>query len=111
MEISDDVKSALTEKYGEVVFVDTKGGPCAFRACTRAEHDRYQSLLFDKKTQAKAGETLVLATVVYPDRQTFQAICEKAPFTTSTCFQAVAELSGMVLEPEVKKCAKGQEGT
>lgn len=103
MSIPEDVFQALEAQYGEIVEVETKGGPCAFRPCNRSEYDRYQSLIFEKKTQSKAAEVLVRATVVYPSKDEFNAILDKYPFTVSTCFSAVAEQSGLIMEPEVKK--------
>lgn len=106
--LSDKQLAELKDKHGEIVVVQTKAGPCVFRGCTRPEHDIYQSRIFDKKNQSKAGDGLVLSTVVYPEREAFLALCTKYPFISSTCFTAVAELSGMTLEPETKKYSKGE---
>ena len=103
MSIPEDTFKELEAKHGEIVEIETKAGPCAFRPCKRDEYDRYQSLIFEKKTQSKAAEVLVRATVVYPSKEDFTRMLDRYPFIVSTCFTAVAELSGLNMEPEVKK--------
>ncbi len=104
---SEEKIQALKEQHGEVVSVETKAGVCVFKACTKADHDRYQSLLFEQKTRSKASEVLVTSCVVYPTKDEFRTAAEKYPFIITTCYTAVSELGGFEADPEVKKFVSG----
>jgi hypothetical protein len=101
--IPEEKLAELKAKHGDVVVVDTKCGDCAFRGANKGEYDRYQALLFKEATRPKAGETLVLATLVYPDSATFAGYVQKFPGVVTTCTSPVLELSGVDGDADVKK--------
>lgn len=101
--LSDAEVAKLKSEHGEITAVKTKRGVAAFRAPLRAEYARYNALLFDEKTRAKAFEALVCQCVVLPSRQTFESWLEKAPGITQTCLDAVLGLAGVDTEAQTKK--------
>ncbi len=103
-ELLTDVESAkLKSEHGEFTAVRTKKGVAAFRSPSRGEYARYNALLFDEKTRAKAFEALVCQCVVLPSRATFEAWLEKSPGITQTCLDAVLKLAGVDTDAQTKK--------
>jgi hypothetical protein len=93
----------LKDSHGEFTAVRTKGGVAAFRSPTRGEYARYNALLLDEKTRAKAFEALVCQCVVSPSRQIFESWLDKSPGITQTCLEAVLKLAGVDTEAQTKK--------
>lgn len=101
--LTDAEVTKLRGEHGEITAVKTKRGVAAFRSPSRAEYARYNALLFDEKTRAKAFEALVCQCVVLPTRATFEGWLEKAPGITQTCLDAVLKLAGVDTEAQTKK--------
>lgn len=101
--LTDAEASKLKSEHGEFTALRTKKGVAAFRSPSRGEYARYNALLFDEKTRAKAFEALVCQCVVYPTRQVFESWLEKSPGITQTCLDAVLKLAGVDTEAQTKK--------
>lgn len=101
--ITEAEATKLKAEHGEITAVKTKRGVAVFRSPSRPEYARYNSLLFDEKTRAKAFEALVCQCVVSPTRQVFESWLEKAPGITQTCLDAVLKLAGVDTEAQTKK--------
>lgn len=101
--LTDAESAKLQAEHGEFTAIRTKKGVAAFRSPTRGEYARYNALLFDEKTRAKAFEALVCQTVVLPSRQVFESWLDKSPGITQTCLDAVLKLAGVDTEAQTKK--------
>jgi len=93
----------LKDEHGEFTAVRTKKGVAVFRSPSRGEYARYNALLFDEKTRAKAFEALVCQCVILPSRPIFESWLEKSPGITQTCLDAVLKLAGVDTEAQTKK--------
>lgn len=106
-DLDPEVVKKLEQEFGEVTFVRTKAGWCGFRVATLREYQRYQTLLIDEKTRAQASQIFAEATNVHPGKVEFGKYLERYPAITLTCASAALELSGLEVDPLIKKYAKG----
>ncbi len=95
---------ALAKEHGrDVVAVQTKAGPAAFRVFKRPEYARFNGMLGDDKTKAAALEYIVRATVVYPSGPDFDAMIDRYPGIIASCANEVLVLGGVEGDPAVGK--------
>jgi hypothetical protein len=95
-----EIVAELRAKYGDVIEVETREGPFAFRVPNRSEYNRYTEKLFNEKTRHLASDFLVRACCVYPPDA--DARIERRPGVVTTCASPVIEHAGVDTEARAK---------
>src|SRR3954469_23317504 len=94
---------ALHREHGNVVSISLGGkDDVALRKCKPAEYKRFRARSFNEKTRDSAIEELVRCTLVYPPRESIDALFETYPALAEAVSGEVLRLAGMV-EIDVKK--------
>lgn len=102
--VSDDDIKKLKEKHpGELLEVASIEGPAVFRKPTRVEYRFYQGMLFDEKKRPAAGDYLISACCVWPEKALFDAACERSPGISSKFANELLEFAGIEKDAPVKK--------
>ena len=93
MAISEDKIEDLRTKHGEVWQIDALSVDVAVRCPTQGEWRKFITTVSDEKRRALALEELANRVVVYPDTQTWNAMCERRPGLPTKVAEAVQEIA------------------
>lgn len=77
-------KRELEEKYGAIEIVATEKGEAAFKRLDRRQRNEYLTMLQQDKI-GQAADFACLATVVVPDRNTFDSWIDENPALSLIC--------------------------
>lgn len=90
-----DIEAVFSPKTGDMVVVRTPA-PVVFQ--------RFQEKVLGPKAVSTADlYELIYACLVYPDKKTFQAVCDSAPGMLSSTMRAIQSLNGAADEDAAGK--------
>lgn len=99
---TDEALEAAEIEHGRdsVECVRTDAGNVIVKRPHLATFRRFQDA---GKSDAKTLDLLVRPCLVYPDKATFDQLCERLPFMLNLCADAVARLAGVRMEQQQAK--------
>lgn len=104
MEINEEERSALDQKFGGILVVATAFGDFAFRSASEPDYRRFNKENADPETKVDAFKVLCKNTVVWPeDKEALMGAFAKRPGLIHTIGNQVLEHSGLAAAAARKK--------